>query len=170
MVIGGIDYIGIDENLPNNIKYFREELVTTIFKKSKDNKDIHNIVSVSLDCNINSIKIINTQKRVSNEGQRLTGKKLLVEANLNYRIKYITNSKQQYIYILKPKINKVFYIVAPSEVDGIKIEDLLRQRKINIVPYIEDIYAQVRDENSIYIRTLLLLDLNFKKNYNSLKR
>lgn len=165
MVIDGIDYIGIEERLPTNIKYFKEELVTTVFKKNSENKDIHNIISASVDCNINSLKIIDTAVRVSNEGQRLSGKKLLVEVMLNYRIKYLSNSEKQYIYILKPVINKVFYIVTPKELNGHKIEDLLRQKKISVSPYVEDLYVETRDLNSIYIRTLLLLNLNFKNTF-----
>lgn len=168
MVIDCIDYIGINENLPTDIKYFKEELVTNILKKSLDGKDIHNIVSVSVDCDVNSMKIINTPIRVSNEGQRLSGKKLLVEVSLHFRIKYTTNIKQQYIYILKTTVNRVFYIVVPQEINGKKIEDLFRQRKLYITPYIEDIYSRTIDSNSIYIRTLLLLNLTPIKSYSKI--
>lgn len=163
MVIDGVDYIGVDERLPTDIKYFKEELISTVFKKNSENTDIHSIVSVSVDCSIKSLKIINTPMRVSNDGQRLSGKKLLVEISLNYRIKYISNSKKQYIYILKPVINKVFYIVVPKEIENQKIEDLLRRRKIGVNSYVEDLYVHKIDKNNIYIRTLLLLNFNLKR-------
>ncbi|MGL6105710.1 hypothetical protein [Romboutsia sp.] len=162
MITNFIDYIGIDENLPTNIKYFKEDLLDTVFSKKDETKEIHTIISTSVDCNVNSIKLVNTSSRTSNEGQKLSGKKLLVEVKLSYRIKYTTNTKETSLYILKTSHTKVIYIVVPREINGFKIEDLVRKNKVSVETFIEDLYVSSRGPNSIYIRTLLLVNARLK--------
>lgn len=157
-----IDYIGIDNNLPTNIKYFKEEIFGITVQKSKSNVDIHKIISVSIDCKINSIKLVNTQVRTSNEGQKLTGKKLLVELNFIYRIKYISTSKEKYLYILKENATKVIYVVLPQYIDDTRIEDIIRKKKVKIDTYIEDLYAECRSYEQVYLRTLVLVNASIK--------
>lgn len=163
MIANSIDYIGVNENLPTNIKYFKEELFYTSLNKKKESQNIHKIISVASEVKVNSLKLINTQTRVSNEGQKLSGKKLLVELNIFYRIKYITNSKEKYLYVLKSNSTKVMYIAVPKEINNCKIEELLRKRKLTVEPYIEDLYANVRSFEEVYIRSLLLLNININK-------
>lgn len=126
-------------------------------------KPVVSIISVSADCQINSMKLLNTSVRTSNEGQRLSGKKLLVELNILYRIKYISDPKEKYLYILKENFTKIMYIVLPSSINGFKIEDLVRQNKIKVTPYIEDLYVDQRNNNYIYIRNLILLNAMYKR-------
>ena len=162
MITNFIDYIGIDENLPTNIKYFKEDLFDTVFSKKDETTKIHTIISISVDCKINSIKLVNTSSRTSNEGQRLSGKKLLVEVKLSYRIKYTTDTKERYLCILKTSHTKIIYIVVPKEVNGFKIEDLVRKNKVSVETYVEDLYISSRGPSSVYIRTLLLLNARVK--------
>ncbi len=163
MISNLIDYIGIDKDLPKGIKYFKEELFSNVISNSNLSKPIENIISASVDCNINSVKLINTQVRTSNEGQKLTGKKLLVEINILYRIKYLSDSKEKYLYILKERSTKVMYIVLPKTIDDCKIEDLVRRGKIKVECYVEDLYVDKRKDNSVYIRNLLLLNARYKQ-------
>lgn len=159
MIIDHIDYIGIDENFPTDLKYFTENLITHTINSKDHLKDVNKIISVALDSRIDSIKIINTPIRISNEGQKLSGKKVLAEIQFSIKIKYITNSKEQYIFFFKQDILKVFYIVVPSEINGVKVEELVRKRKLSLKIYIEDIYADVRD-NDIYLRMLVVLAIS----------
>ncbi|MGL4910910.1 MAG: hypothetical protein ACRC3Y_00630, partial [Romboutsia sp.] len=107
-------------------------------------------------------KLLNTQVRTSNEGKKLSGKKLLVELNISYNIKYTSNSLEKYLYVLKSNITKIMYIVVPKEIDEVNIEDFIRRKKIQVQSFVEDLYAERRTENSVYIRTLLLLNANIK--------
>ncbi|MGL5381199.1 hypothetical protein [Clostridium sp.] len=156
------NYIGISDDLPINIKYFKEDLFDVMCFKKPNAKDIYDIVSVSVDSNVNSIKVLNTPIRTSNEGSKLSGKKLLVELDFSYSIKYTTNSIEKYLYILNSNTTKIVYIVVPSEIDDIPIEDFVRRKKVVIQPYIEDLYADIRTPDSIYIRTLLLTNIHIK--------
>lgn len=157
-----IDYVGVCSDLPTDIKYFKEELIDIVVHKNDDGKDIHNIISVSVDCDINSMKIVNTKSSTSNEGQRLSGKKLLIDVSLNYRIKYTANTKEKYIYILKGSTTKIMYIVVPKGKGDVKIDDLIRRKKITVEPIVEDIYVCSRGIDQVYLRTLLLLNANVK--------
>lgn len=158
-----IDYVGISSDLPINIKYFKEELFDTTIHTKMDKNEISKIISVSVNCNTSSIKLVNTKASTSNEGQTLTGKKLLIELNLNYRIKYTTNTLEKYIYVLKSSLTKIMYIVIPSKINDTLIEELLRKKKISIEPYVEDIYAYCRDDHTAYVRTLILLNATIKQ-------
>ncbi|MGL4912857.1 MAG: hypothetical protein ACRC3Y_10570 [Romboutsia sp.] len=157
-----INYIGLNDNLPINIKYFKEELFDVMCVKKPNAKTICDIVSVSIDCSINSIKLLNTATRTSNEGNKLSGKKLLIELDFSYSIKYTTDSVEKYLYILNSNTTKIIYIVVPTEIDNVPIEDLVRKKKINVQTYIEDLYADIRSPDEVYIRTLLLTNVNIK--------
>lgn len=152
-----INYIGISKNLPKNIKYFKEDIFTTMIPIKSHNID--EIISISLDHKIISTKIINTDVRVSNEGQRLTGKKFLIELNIIFRIKYTSSNIKKYIYVLNYKTPKVIYIVLPTEVNNESINTIIRKNKFKIDFFVEDIYAQIR-ENNIYIKCLNLTNFN----------
>ncbi len=152
-----INYIGISKNLPKNIKYFKEDIFTTMIPIKSHNID--EIISISLDHKIVSTKIINTDIRVSNEGQRLTGKKFLIELNIIFRIKYTSSNIKKYIYVLNYKTPKVIYIVLPTEVNNESINTIIRKNKFKIDFFVEDIYAQIR-ENNIYIKCLNLTNFN----------
>lgn len=157
-----INYIGISEDLPIDIKYFKEEVIDSVFFKKENAKPIENIVSASVDSKINTIKLLNTSMRTSNEGKKLTGKKLLVEMNLSYSVKYTSSALEKYLYILKSEITKIIYIVVPKEIDDCNIEDFVRRKKIQVQSLVEDLYIERRTEDSVYIRTLLLLNANIK--------
>lgn len=155
-----IEYIGICENLPTDIKYFKEELFDTIITKENRDRLIKSIISVEIDCKVISTKLVNTDIRTSNEGQKLSGKKMLVEILISYRIKYLADGFQNYLYILKSKRTKVVYVVLPRKIKDIDIEYIVRRNKIHIDTLTEDIYAEVRGENQIYIRGLILINVN----------
>ncbi|MGL4912108.1 MAG: hypothetical protein ACRC3Y_06680 [Romboutsia sp.] len=157
-----INYGGISTNLPVNIKYFKEELFDNIFSKKGKSQPIDEIVSATVDSKIHSVKLLNTPVRTSNEGKKLTGKKLLVELTLSYNIKYTTNSLEKYLYILKNDVTKIIYIVVPKEIDDNDIDDFLRKKKIQIQSYINDLYVEKRNEDNVYVRTLMLLNANVK--------
>ncbi|MGL4800954.1 MULTISPECIES: hypothetical protein [Peptostreptococcaceae] len=157
-----INYIGISESLPVDIKYFKEDLVDDIFYKKENSKPIGEIISASIDLNINSIKLLNTSTRTSNEGRKFTGKKLLIEVCLNYSIKYTSNTIEKYLYILKNEVTKIMYISVPKEINNYDIEDFVRRKKIQIQSFVEDLYVEKRSSDSIYVRSLLLINANFK--------
>lgn len=159
-----VEYIGLSENLPNEISFFKEELVNTTVKLKEELNDILKIISVSVDYEIRSMKLVNTAVRTSNEGQRLSGKKLLVEINFKFRIKYLSNSKEKYLYLIKSGLNKVIYVVLPREYENYKIEEIARKKAIGVKVHIEDIFSKIRNEREIYIRNLVLIDVFIKKN------
>lgn len=157
-----INYIGVSNNLPVNISYFKEELFTLICEKKPNAKNIETIISSSIDCTISSISLLDTPIRTSNEGNKLSGKKLIVELDISYGIKYTSDLKEKFLYLLNTCTKKIIYVVVPTEINGVPIEDLLRKKKIGVKPFIEDLYTDSRNPNEVYIRTLLLTTVYIK--------
>lgn len=162
-MFNSIDYIGVSTNLPKDIKYFKEELVSTSYTLNEDALDIDKIISVSIDTKITSIKLINTAVRTSSEGQKLMGRKILIELSINYKIKYLSDGKEKYLYMLKESMTKAMYVVLPSTIKEEKIEELLRKKRVGAQVFVEDLYAKLRNKKEIYIRNLILINLFIKK-------
>ena len=123
-----IDYIGVSTNLPKDIKYFKEELTSTNCIIGENSLDINRIISVSVDTKVISMKLINTVVRTSKQSQKLKGRKLLVELDIYYKIKYLSDERERYLYIIKENITKAIYIVLPSIIEDEKIEELVRKK------------------------------------------
>lgn len=163
-MFNSIDYIGISTSLPKDIKYFKEELFSTDCIVKENILKVDKIISVCVDTKIISMKLINTQVKSSNEGQKLRGRKLLVELSINYKIKYVSDGIDRYLYMMKHNITKAIYVVLPQKIKEEKIEELIRKKKIGVQVFIEDLYAKVRAPEYIYIRNLVLVNLYIKNN------
>lgn len=159
-----VEYIGKSENLPNEICFFKEELVVNNIKLKNELKDVLKVISVSVDYEIRSIKLLNTATRTSNEGQRLSGKKLLVEIEFKFRVKYLSHSREKYLYLIKSSLSKVMYVVVPKTYKTYTIEEIVRKKGLGVKVHIEDIFSKVRGDREIYIRNLVLVDVFVKKN------
>ncbi|MGL6106066.1 hypothetical protein [Romboutsia sp.] len=165
MVIDGVEVIGIDDEFPDYLEYFQEELVCNTLYKPAESPSIHKIVSLSVDTSIVSSKVLDAPDRGLSNSKNYLNRRVFVEVNLYFRLKYTKNTTQQYIYTMNEEVTKVFYMSMPKYLDNTPIEDLLRHNKINITSYIADIYAKEKDENSIYTRVLLFISANLKNRY-----
>lgn len=157
-----IEYVGINTNLPENIKFFKEVLINDEYCLNKNLNNLKKIVSVSIDYDVDLIKIINTDRKISTENQSLSGKKALIELTLKYKIKYTDDKNKNKIYILKKNTIKAIYIALPIEIDNLKIEEISRMSKLEPEVFIEDVYATIKNKNSLYIRSLVLVNIKLK--------
>lgn len=157
-----IEYIGVNTDLPEDIKYFKEVLINEDYYIKSNLNNLKKIVSVSIDYDIDLIKIINTERKISTENQSLSGKKALVELNLKYKIKYTDDNNKNKIYILKKNNTRAIYISLPIEIDNLKIEEINRMNKLEPEVFIEDLYAKIKNENTLYIRSLVLVNIKIK--------
>ena len=162
MIIDGVEVIGIDDRFPDCLEYFQEELVCNTLYKPAQNPPIHKVVSLSVDTSIVSYKVLDSPDRGLSNSNNCLNRRVFVEVNLYFRLKYTKNATQQYIYTMNDEITKVFYISMPNYLDNNSLDELFRHNKINITPYIADIYAKEKDENSIYTRVLLFISANLK--------
>lgn len=162
MVNKAITGIGISNNLPEKVQYFTEISVTETLSIPLEKPDMENLLSVLVDAEVSSVKLIETPIGKSYEGQNLSGQKLIVEVTLKEKIKYVAATCYQSVHAATyDDVMKSVFVVVPQEVNGQNICDLIRKRRYSVTPYIEDIYATMLDSRSLYKCVTLLIDVKF---------
>lgn len=166
VIRGLVQGIGITpyKDLPENPVYFTEIAIpeTVVIPDAKP--DMENLVSVAVDAEILSTRLVETAVGTSNEGQILTGYKLIVEVKLRQKIKYIADEPTQSVHAAHfEKVVSSIFVVVPTDVtiDGVTytIQELFEQGRLVVTPYIEDIYGVQRDKRTIFKNIVILLDV-----------
>lgn len=163
-----VDGIGITpfEDLPPAPLYFTEIAVPETLIIPPEKPDIEQLISVMVDAKVISVRVVNTPISTSQEGQILTGKKLILEVKLKQKITYIADEPTQSVHAahFEKVVTSIFVIVPPvipppPATNGIPIETLLKEKKVIITPYIEDIYGCSKDTRTIFKNITLLIDV-----------
>lgn len=141
-----------------NIKYFKEFLICHDIS-DKAREEIESILYIRADLFIGEMKLIRTEKMISNEGIILTGYKLRVEIMINEFFKYNTKNNNSSIGIIRNNLTKMIYITLPDIYEGKKIDELYRKKKISIKAYLEDMYCD-RFKNSVDANLTILVNCN----------
>lgn len=157
-----IDGIGVSPNIPEYVKYFKETCLVEELVIPFKRPDIESLISVMVDAKVIDYKLIDTPAGMSYEGQNLSGKKLIVEIGLTQNVKYVSDSETQSIHgFINTDTMKNVFIVIPNEINGEKIEDVIRKKKFSVVPYIEDVYAIRKDCRSVTSYITFLVNVEF---------
>lgn len=136
-----IEYKGVSSYIPEGISSRKEFNLEEIVNLNDKYTVIDQIVKVSVNATCNNARVIKTPIGVSLDGDRLTGRKVLISSNFNIRIEYL--SKENKIYSIK--INKGIYISVIVD-EG----DLIRRNNIASI-FIEDISGKLLNDNEILI-------------------
>ena len=144
-IIDGIEYVGINKELPENSKYF-SELEFWEFFSINNKTEFRNILSVSLDTKVDNINIIDNIKGQGNDGRRLLGKKLVFDITFYVKLKYVSAGFGSSINICEFSCNKFCDISVPDEIEGKRIEDLKRRKTLKIKVYTENLEASILTE------------------------
>ena len=160
----GVEGIGLHDCLPENPIYFTQISVPELVSIPEAKPDMEQLLSVMVDAKIKSIRAVDTCIAHSYEGQNLSGQKLIVEIQLLQKIKYVADEPTQSIHAahFEECIHSIF-VVVPCSIDGIPVRTLLENKKVVVTPYIEDIFAQMRNKREIFKNITLLIDVNFIK-------
>jgi hypothetical protein len=154
-----IKFNGVSQELPENPKYFTQISIPETIVIPTQKPDMEHIISVTVDTEIESIRIIDTPCIRSYEGQLLSGKKLIVELKLIEKVIYVANEPTQSAHGAHfDNTFKSVFIIVPKKINGEAIEDLLHNGKLVVTPYIEDIHAEMLDERTIFKNITMLLD------------
>lgn len=145
--------------LPKNVLYFKEELVTEILTIPPQKPDMERILDIMVWPEIVNIKLIDTQVGKSNEGQYLSGAKLVIEVNLKEKVTYVACEPTQSVHAAHYETMKSIFVVVPTIVGGRDICDLVRADRVQVVPYIEATKFRMLDTRNIHKCVLLLLDV-----------
>lgn len=157
-----VEGIGVADSLPENPKYFTELSVSEALSIPYKKPDMEQLLSIMVDPQVISVRLVETPVALSNEGQNLSGCKLGIELKLREKVNYVADERTQSVYVAHfENILKSVFVVVPCEIDGKLTRDLLRQRKVSVTPYIEDIYGEMRDERTIFKHLTVLVDVKF---------
>lgn len=162
VIRGCVEGVGIADNLPENLKYFTQTTISETLTIPYPKPDMEQLLTVMVCIEVVSVKAVETAKGLSNEGQNLTGCKLVVELKLNEKIKYVADEPTQPVHAAHfEQVLKSIFIVIPCEINGERICDLIRRNKVLVKPYIEDIYGMMLDKRTIFKNIILLVDVKF---------
>lgn len=155
-----VEGIGVSK-LPESLgtqSLFTEVAIPEIVTLPEVKPDMEQLLSVMVDAKVVSLRIIDTPEGISNEGQILTGKKLSIELLLKQKVKYIADEPTQSVHAahFEHVVNSLWVIV-PKQIGCKKIEDLLRDGKLIVTPYIEDIYGEQMDKRTIFKNITVLV-------------
>lgn len=145
--------------LPETANYFKEELVSEILTIPTQKPDIERVLDILVWPEIENIKLIETPVGVSNEGQRLSGAKLVVEVRLKQKVTYVANEPTQSVHAAHYETLKSMFVILPTEVGENNICDLVRTNRINVTPYIEAVHFRQLDCRTIHKCVMVFLDV-----------
>jgi hypothetical protein len=164
-----VEGIGIADTLPTNPAYFTETSIYEVVCLPEQKPDIEQLISVMADIEVVSTKIIHTPVDITSpEGQHLSGCKLSFELLIRQKIKYVADEPTQSVHAahFETTMASVFVVVPCQVVTApgvtVPISDLLRQGRVVVTPYIEDIYGDQRGKRCIFKNITLLLDVTFR--------
>ena len=151
----------IQNVLPKDVMYFKEEEITEVLSIPCQKPDVENILSVIVSAEIEDLRVIETEIGTSNEGQVLTGSKLVVEVRMKEKITYVADECTQSVHAAHYENLKSFFVIIPNEINGQYACDLLRANRISVNPYVEAVHTRILDSRNIFKCVLLFIDVKF---------
>ncbi|GFP74495.1 beta strand repeat-containing protein [Clostridium fungisolvens] len=138
-------YVGIV--IPTSFKQLSvDENLTIPFQKP----NVEDILNTIVDVEIVTTRVIETVAGTSEEGQILTGHKLLIEGRLHQKIEYIAAEPTQTVHNAEFSVPFSSFIILP--------EDFVEDSVVNVVPYVEDVYVKLIDCRTIFKNVTLRLE------------
>ncbi|MEF9992483.1 MAG: hypothetical protein RSD22_10985 [Romboutsia sp.] len=144
--------------IPENLSYFKEELLSETIVLDRIQPDIESVLDVLVTPEIVSYKVVNTQVGQSNEGQSLSGYKLVVEVKITANATYVATDCSQSVHGQGFQTMKSIFIVIPATIGTIDTCELVRSDKIQVTPYIE--FVKFRELDCRRINSCIMLLVN----------
>lgn len=145
--------------LPKESSYFKEDMVCEILSIPAQKPDMERVLDVMVWPEIVDMKLVETPKGRSFEGQYLSGAKLVVELNLKEKVTYVANEPTQSAHAAHYETLKSLFVILPETVNGKKTCDLFRANRVTVTPYIEDVCARMLDSRTIHKCVMVFLDV-----------
>lgn len=149
----------IQNGLPATATYFKEEAISEILSIPCPKPDIEKVLDLMVWPEVEDMEIVDTPQGVSNEGQRLSGVKLVVKIRLREKLTYVADDPAQSVHAVHFEMLKSMFVILPQEVDGNRTCDLVRTKRVTATPYVEAVYPRELDERSVHKCVLLFLDI-----------
>ncbi|MGL5347270.1 MAG: hypothetical protein ACRDA3_07955 [Peptostreptococcaceae bacterium] len=146
---------------PKSAKYFNEIDINHSINILSSQKIINKIISIKNNIGIGDIEIIKTPIMISNNNEKFTGCKIAVELKIDELITYMSGGEESTLEVIRNSIVKNVFITIPIEYNKNNVIDLLRNRKIKITPYLEDIYAVRINDREINVNMAIFINVEF---------
>ncbi|MBW4829550.1 MAG: hypothetical protein KZY61_01860 [Clostridiaceae bacterium] len=159
-----VEYIGIADILPTNPRYFKQLTMSENLAIPMQKPDMEQLLGIMVEAEVISTRLVETEKGVSDEGQKLSGCKLIIELRFHEKIKYVADEPTQSVHVAEYESHyKSVFVVVPCEIDGTNVCEFVRKKKMSVNVYIEDIYAEMVDCRNIFKNITFFVDVVFGK-------
>ena len=143
-----IDYHGIDKCTFSS-NFFKQLNLDFIFCVPDQKPDIEQIVKVWVKPCIVHQEIIKTPKGTSLEGQNITGKKLMINGDIELKVEYVACTATQNVHTAHTKFPFCSYVVLPN--------DFNPNTLVSASVLIEDVLSEQMDLRCIYNNITLMM-------------
>lgn len=162
VIHNGVTGVGISDQMPTTVQYFQEVNIIDTLVIPKEKPNMEKLTSIIISPRVTATNLISTPVALSYEGQNLSGYKLIVELSLEEKVRYVADVPNQSIHAAHfNEIMKSVFVVVPEMYNGERVCDLIRKNRFSVTPYVEDIYAVMKDCRNIYKCVTLLVDVKF---------
>jgi hypothetical protein len=154
-VKGLVEITGLADQFPVNPTVFKQLSVQETLCIPKVKPDCEQLVSVTAEIVITNTSVVKTpgsaaSPAVSNEGQTLTGHKLIVEGLLCQKIEYVADEPTQSVHAAHFNVPFSSFIVLPA--------NFVLGTPVTVTGYIEDIFIELLDKRTVFKNVTVLLD------------
>lgn len=149
----------LQTSLPEEALYFKEEMVCEILSIPPQKPDMERLLDVMVWPEVVSMNLVETQKGRSYEGQNLAGNKLVIEVNLKEKVTYVAHRPTQDVCAVHYETLKSIFVILPEKINGRKICDLHKSKRLIVTPYVEDVCARMIDTRTIHKCVMLFVDV-----------
>ncbi|MGL4990547.1 MAG: hypothetical protein ACRC57_05160 [Sarcina sp.] len=148
-----------NQNMPEEVKYFKEEIINEILVIPSQKPDMERFLKALVDITVEDKKLIKTEKGLSNEGQILTGYKLIIKLRIKEKITYVADECTQSVHAAHFETIKNLFIIMPEKIDDEDVCKLLKRGKLSVTPYVECVESRMLDERTIHKCVMFLVEV-----------
>lgn len=150
-----IEYSGIADEYPKCPKAFTEISVEENISIPEMKPDMEQIIKIISEVNILHKQLVKTPIGESVSGIISTGRKLIIEAVIRQKILYVADEPSQTVHATEyEKVFSSFIILPPV----CRHHSKNMFESISVDPYIEDIYAKLVNNRTIFNNTTIFFD------------
>ena len=147
--------------LPDNTKFFKEEIFSQIYILNSNFDDISNLIDFVGSVHVEDYILKNEEVALSTEGKYMSGKKIIATLKLKGKLSYNTDNIKSEIRVLFFDLIKNISIVIPEIFKDEYTSDLIRAKRFSVKAYMEDLYCRKIDKRRIHILSMLFVDVKF---------
>ncbi|MFI3201246.1 MAG: hypothetical protein R3Y54_06955 [Eubacteriales bacterium] len=143
--------------IPKEVAIFKQEIINEVQEISQDNPSMERLLGTTITVDVEHMEIIETEVGVSNEGQRLSGIKLLVQLSICEQTSYVGDHCTQPVHGEYFESHRSFFVIMPETIDGRSVCDY--QDELQVTAYIEDIETRMLDSRHLQKCIMLLINV-----------